>query len=56
MRPPVTKNDIKSIEQCERELASLGYSEKEVKELRVILMNMIEGALDNYLSKFYEIL
>ena len=49
-----TKNDIKSIEQCERELANLGYSEKEVKELRDILINMIEGVLDNYLSQFYE--
>lgn len=54
MRPSATKNDVRSIEQCERELASLGYSEKEVKELRVIITNMIDGVLDNYLSQFYE--
>lgn len=47
-------NNKQSVEQCEKELLSLGYNPEEIKGLRVIIMNMIDNVLDNYLSQFYE--
>ena len=48
------KERFKSVQEYEEKLADLGFGPEEIKELHGIMSNIIDGILDDYLSKFYE--